>query len=431
MQFRDDFTIDRLMAWEVLDSRGRPTVAVEVGLTCGAQGSAAVPSGTSKGRYEAVELRDGGSRYGGLGVRRAVHNANTTLFQAIRGLDGRDQESVDFALSAADGTADYRRLGANAVLAVSIATLLASAAASGKAVWQLMGPRHASLPMPMVNVISGGRHADLSLDIQDFLIVPVGAKSFTEATEWCCRVRDCVARAASERGYTKKLVADEGRLVTPGLTNKGGLDLLVEGIETANLRPGHEVSIALDIAASHLHANGLYKLHSEGRSLSAAGLTAEVAAWATDYPIVAVEDVLVDDDWAGWSDASKRLHAVQVIGDDLFASNCKRLQTGVEAKCANAVLVKPNQCGTVSAASKFVDLARKNSYSVITSDRSGETDDTWLADLSVLWSADQIKLGSTMRSERTGKWNRLLQIEAQLGSNATFNTWNHRESEAV
>jgi enolase len=422
MRNSHDFAIEHIFGWEALDSRGRPTVAAEVRLVGGATGSATVPSGTSKGRHEAIELRDGGSRYGGLGVSKAVENVNTVLADAVRGVDGRDQCAVDSALAEADGTIGFRRLGANAVLAISVATLLATAAGHRLPLWQL-GKNKLVLPVPMVNVVSGGVHADLSADIQDFLVVPVGARSLAEAAEWCSRVRGGTAKAARAHGLTKRLVADEGRLKTSSLTNRDAIQLVVDGIELSGLRPGREVAIALDIAASQLFVDGEYRLAKDGLVMRREEFVEEVASWARDYPIVSVEDVLTEDDWSGWSIATRRLQGIQVAGDDLFATNQGRLRIGLTSGAANAVLVKPNQTGTVTSAARFVEAARQGLYSVIASDRSGETDDAWLADLAVMWGADQIKLGSTMRSERTAKWNRLLRIEAELGAEAEYAGW--------
>lgn len=412
--------IEHVFAWEALDSRGNPTVACEVALADGATGAAIVPAGASTGRHEAHELRDGGERYGGRGVRKAVENVGGALAEAVRGVDASDQEAVDAALRVADGTRDLDRLGANAVLAVSVACGLAAARAAGEPLYRLLvGCREPLLPLPMVNIISGGAHAAFAVDVQDFLAVPLGAGSFGEAIEWAWRVRAATAELALERGLVAALVADEGGLGPVLGSNQEALDLLALGIERAGLDPGDDVAIAIDIAATQLvEPAGTYRLETERRSVDAAGLVEELAAWAADYPIVSLEDPLGEDDWDGWTLAAKRLQDLQLLGDDLFATNLERLELGIDAGIANAVLVKPNQIGTLSDARAVVERAQAAGYATVLSARSGETEDSWLADLAVGWRTGQIKVGSTMRSERTAKWNRLLRIEAELGGAA-------------
>jgi enolase len=408
-------------AWEALDSRGTPTVACEVLLAGGTRATAAVPSGASTGTHEVVELRDGGERYGGRGTRLATRSVNETLGPGVTGLDAHDQAAIDAALVELDGTAALSRLGGNAVLAVSVANALAAAAHAGVPLWRLLGERPL-LPLPMVNVVSGGAHArGAGVDVQDFLVVPVGAQSFAEAIEWAARARAAAAAIAGERGFAGTLVADEGGLGLPLGSNRAGLELLDEAFERAGLAAGEEVAIAIDVAATQLIAGGAYRLRTEDRTLDGAGLVDEIESWCRDFPIVSIEDPLADDDWDGWAEATRRLgERVQLLGDDLFVTQVARLERGIETNVANAILVKPNQCGTLTAARAAVERAREAGYATVVSARSGDTEDTWLADLAVGWRAGQIKVGSTTRSERTAKWNRLLALEAELGAEAPF-----------
>ena len=422
MSSSTDTEIAGLAAWEVLDSRGNPTVACQVRLAGGAIGEAAVPSGASTGTHEARELRDGGMRYGGRGVRLAVANVVDTLGPAVAGLDAEDQEALDAALRVADGTANLGRLGANAVLAVSVAAAIAMAQARGVPLYRLLaGDAEPLLPMPMINIISGGAHAGGAVDMQDFLVVPVGASSFAEALEWSWRVRRATAAAGQARGLPVTLVADEGGLGPPLPSNRAALDLLAEGIERSGLRAGEQVAIAIDVAATQFLEGDRYLLKGEERELDASELLAEIAEWCAAYPIVSLEDPLAEDDWAGWRLATKQLGTrVQLLGDDLFVTDLSRLARGLDEHVANAVLVKPNQNGTLSGARAVLERARQAGYATVISARSGETEDSWLADLAVGWRAGQIKVGSTTRSERTAKWNRLLRIEAELGPAARF-----------
>jgi enolase len=417
--------IDSLIAWEALDSRGNPTVACEVRLAGGATGSATVPSGASTGSHEALELRDGGERYAGLGVRRAVDNVRATLRQAVEGLDALDQQGVDAALRAADGTDGLSRLGANAVLAVSVASALAAAAATGEPLWRAVAPVDGAaplLPLPMVNIVSGGAHAAGAVDIQDVLAVPVGARSFAEAIEWAWRVRRATARLLGEHGLQADLVADEGGLGPALSSNVEALEWVARGIEAARLVPGEDVAIAVDVAATRLYdpATGRYQLEREHRSLEAAAWADELAGWVGRLPVVSLEDVMAEDDWNGWTLAAQALPGVQLLGDDLFVTDAARVRRGAAAGVANAVLVKPNQTGTLSSAREVVEIARQAGWATVLSARSGETEDAWLADLAVAWRTGQIKVGSTTRSERNAKWNRLLRIEAECGQTARF-----------
>jgi enolase 1/2/3 len=409
--------IERVFGWEALDSRGNPTVACEVTLAGGATGSAIVPAGASTGSHEARELRDGDERYDGRGVRQAVANVSGTLADAVRDLDAADQEAVDAALRAADGTDDLGRLGANAVLAVSVATALAAARGARQPLYRALAEeREPLLPLPLVNILSGGAHAAFAIDVQDVLAVPVGAASFSEAIEWAWRTRRATAELARERGLVAALVADEGGLGPALASNREALDLLALGIERAGLAAGDDVAIAIDVAATQLvDPTGTYRLAAERRSVERRELVEELAAWAAEYPIVSIEDPLAEDDWQGWAAASERLAGLQLLGDDLFATNLERLERGIAEGVANAVLVKPNQIGTLSDARAVVERARGARYATVLSARSGETEDSWLADLAVGWRTGQIKVGSTTRSERTAKWNRLLRIESELG----------------
>jgi enolase len=412
-----DTAITAVLAWEALDSRGNPTVGCEVRLGDGSRGEATVPAGAPPGRHKARELRDGGERYRGRGVRAAVANAAGTLADAVLGLDATDQQKVDDALRHADGTDDLSRTGANAVLAVSVATAIAAADAADQPLWRAVCQSEPLLPLPMVNIISGGAHAGRSIDVQDFLAVPLAARRFSEAIEWAWRVRAGTAEEMASRGLPTALIADEGGLSAALPSNRAALDLLVRGIERAGLRPGQDVGIAVDIAATQfLSARGTYVLAAENRELSARELVEELRDWCEHYPIVSVEDALAEDDWDGWRTATERLGERQLLGDDLFATNPGRLTRGIDAHVANAVLVKPNQIGTLSSARTVVGLAQEAGYATVLSARSGETEDSWLADLAVGWRTGQLKIGSTMRSERTAKWNRLLRLEAELGA---------------
>lgn len=395
-----------MIAWEALDSRGTPTVACEVRLAGGARGVATAPSGTSTGGHEAVELRDGDSRYAGLGVRRAVQNVVEVLGPAVRGLDATDQEGIDRTLLAADGTPRLERMGGNAVLAVSVATAVAAAEAEGLPLYRFLAMGEPLLPLPMVNILSGGAHAARAMDVQDLLVVPVGADSLAEAVEWAWRVRRATAELATARGLPAWLAADEGGLGVPLPSARAGLELLLAGIERAGLEPGEQAAVAVDVAAS--------QLAEPGRLLE------EVVSWKEAFPLVSVEDPLGPDDWQGWVRAGERLRGLQVVGDDLFATDLSRLRRGIEAGVANALLVKPNQAGTLTGARDALLLARRAGYATIVSARSGDTEEAWLADLAVGWRAGQIKVGSTTRADRTAKWNRLLRIEAELGEGAFF-----------
>jgi enolase len=416
--------VARVDACEVLDSRGMPTVWCEVVLSGGARGAASVPSGASTSTHERHELRDGGTRYQGRGVRCAIANVEKVLGPAVQDLDASDHQLVDETLLATDGTADLSRLGANAVLSVSVATTVAAANAAGSPLYEYLADRlgvEPLLPLPMINIVSGGAHAGGCVDVQDFLVVPLGATNFGQAVEWAAAVREATRSEASARGYFADLAADEGGLGLPLSSNRAVLDLLCAGIEAAGFSLGSDAGIALDIAAGQLATATGYAFRSEGRELSAESLVEEIAGWCRDYPIVSVEDPLADDDWAGWGLAASRLGGkAQLLADDVFATDLERLERGIEAGIATAVLVKPNQAGTLTGALDVLRRAKSAGLATVLSARSGETEDSWLADLAVGWAAAQIKVGSTTRSERTAKWNRLLRIERSLGASVRY-----------
>lgn len=414
--------IESVFAWEALDSRGKPTVGCEVKVAGGATGEAIVPSGASTGRHEAVELRDGGERYRGHGVARAVANVNEVIAPALIGQDAGDQRGIDATLEQLDGTPELSRLGANAALSVSIASAIASATHEGVPLYRHLDPEGPSLlPMPMINIVSGGAHAAKAVDLQDFLVIPVGATSFIEAIEWCSRVRASAVEVALKQGLASAvLAADEGGLGAPLTSNLHALELVAAAIDGSGLSPGHEVAIAIDVAATQLVADGGYLLAREGRTLTASEWVEVLSDWVKRFPIVSVEDPCGEDDWAGWKEATDQLGRIQMLGDDLFATSGERLQRGISDGVANAVLVKPNQAGTLSRARDVCRTALSSGYAAVVSARSGDTEDSWLADIAIGWRAGQIKVGSLTRSERTAKWNRILRIESELGSDANF-----------
>lgn len=410
-------TIVRVHAWEALDSRGRPTVACRVELSGGGVGRAVVPSGASTGGHEAHELRDGDDRYDGFGTRVAVDHVRGPLTARVTGMDALDRPAVDAALESSDPTENLENVGANAVLAVSIAVTTAAADQAREPLWRTLSGADAPLiPLPMVNIVSGGRHAAAAVDIQDVLAVPVGASTFAQAIEWASRVRAGTAQAMNARGLPTDLVADEGGLAAPLRTNEQALSLVTEGIARGGLEPGRDVALAVDLAANQLWDRGSYALRLEDTVLSREEWIDRISRWCERFPIVSVEDVLQEDDWEGWRAATRDLGGkVQVIGDDHFATNLARLRRGVAASTANAVLIKPNQAGTVTRAERVLTEAAGSGFATVVSARSGDTEDSWLADLAVGWNAGQIKVGSVMRAERTAKWNRLLEIESSAG----------------
>jgi enolase len=411
-------------AREILDSRGRPTVEASVGLSDGTRARASVPAGVSRGRHEAVELRDGDrSRYGGDGVRGAVHNVEAVIRPELVGLDPLDQDAIDATLIRLDGTADKSRLGSNAVLAVSLAVARAASAALGLPLWQSLGEGEAHvLPLPMVNIVSGGLHARGNVDFQDYLVIPVGATSFSEALEQVVSVYRATHDLLVERGLST-LKADEGGFGPALAGNDSALDLLEAAIARAGYVPGGDVALAIDVAATHVYdpEKGLYRLLAAGRTCTARELVELFSAWVDRYPIVSIEDGLAEDDWEGWQLLTRELGStVQLVGDDLFTTNVERLERGIALGAGNAVLVKMNQIGTLTETLDVVGRARAAGFRPVVSGRSGETEDDALADLAVATNAGQIKIGSVAQSERLAKYNQLLRIEEELGPRGVF-----------
>jgi len=413
--------IEHVHARQILDSRGNPTVEVELSVRSGAWGRAAVPSGASTGEHEATELRDGGSPYGGKGVMRAVHNVNHEIADAIRGQDASSQAALDRTLITLDGTPNKSRLGANAILAVSLAAAHAAAAEERLPLWRYLGGESAHvLPVPMMNVLNGGAHADNSVDFQEFMIVPVGARTFADAVRMGAEVFHALKEALKRRGLATT-VGDEGGFAPNLRSNEEALHVLVEGIRGAGYLPGEQISIALDPAVSELYENGTYVLAHENRRLSAEELTGYWSDLAERYPIISLEDGMAEDDWAGWKTLSERLGArVQLVGDDLFVTNTQRLKRGIDAGVANSILVKVNQIGTLTETLATIRMARENGYTAVMSHRSGETEDVTIADLAVATGCGQIKTGAPSRTDRVAKYNQLLRIEEALGDDASY-----------
>ena len=413
--------IETVHARQILDSRGNPTVEVDVTLASGAGGSAAVPSGASTGEFEAVELRDGGEAWGGKGVTSAVANANGELAEAVKGLDASDQEALDRAMIAADGTPNKGRLGANAILGISLAAAKAAAAEAGQPLWRHLGGDDAHvLPVPMMNVLNGGAHADNKVDFQEFMVVPAGAPSFSEALRTGAEVFHALKRTLHDRGLGTA-VGDEGGFAPDLGSNEEALQMLIEGIEAAGHTPGEDVAIALDPATSEIYTEGVYRLEHEGRDLSADELAAYWAEMAERYPILSIEDGMDEEDWDGWKALTDRIgERVQLVGDDLFVTNTERLGRGIELGVANSILVKVNQIGTLTETLEAIAMAREAGYTAVMSHRSGETEDTTIADLAVATGCGQIKTGAPSRSDRVAKYNRLLRIEEELGGAAEY-----------
>ena len=418
--------ITGVTALEVLDSRGNPTVSVTVS-TPTAAGTAVVPSGASTGAHEAVELRDGdGKRYAGKGVLKAVEHVNLDIAQAITGLDVLDQAGIDQALIELDHSANKGRLGANAILGVSLATAHAAAATLRVPLYRYLGGAQARLlPLPMANVLNGGAHADNNVDLQEFMICPVGPATFSDAIRAVSETYQALKRILRERGLSTAL-GDEGGFAPQLESNEEALELLVEAIGKAGYEPREEVAIALDPAASEFYKDGRYVLAGENRTLDAAGLADLYADWAERYPIISIEDGMAEDDWEGWALLTERLGGqVQLVGDDLFVTNVARLREGIDRGIANSILVKVNQIGTLTETLDAIELARSADYSAVISHRSGETEDTTIADLAVATGAGMIKTGAPARSERVAKYNRLLAIEAELLGAARYAGGDH------
>ena len=411
-----------VIAREILDSRGNPTVEADVVLESGATGRAAVPSGASTGSREAIELRDGDkSRYGGKGVLKAVDYVNTEICEALLGLDGEEQTRIDRILIELDGTENKSRLGANAMLAVSCAVAKASAEDVGLPLYRYFGGAGPmSLPVPLMNVINGGAHANNSVDLQEFMIVPVGAPSFREALRWGAEVFHTLKKLIDSKGWPTQ-VGDEGGFAPDLKSNEEALTLLMQAIETAGYKPGEQIALALDCAASEFYKDGKYHLDGEGRSLTSSELTDLWADWAARYPIVSIEDGMAEGDWDGWKHLTDKLgKKVQIVGDDLFVTNTKILQEGIKKGVANSILIKINQIGTLSETFAAIEMAKCAGYTNVISHRSGETEDSLIADLAVGTNAGQIKTGSLSRSDRMAKYNQLIRIEEDLGDIAHY-----------
>jgi len=413
--------ISSVHARQILDSRGNPTVEVDVTLAGGATGRAAVPSGASTGEFEATELRDGGAAWGGKGVTQAVANVNGELAAAATGLDATDQRALDEALIALDGTPNKSRLGANAILGVSLASAHAAAAAAQQPLWRYLGGAEANiLPVPMMNVLNGGAHADNRVDFQEFMIVPCGAPSFGEALRVGAEVFHALKGTLKARGLNTA-GGDEGGFAPDLGSNEEALEVLIEGIEAAGYRPGDDVGIALDPATSEIFEDGGYSLAHEGRVLSSAEMADYWAEMASRYPILSIEDGMDEEDWEGWKQLSEKIgETVQLVGDDLFVTNTERLGRGIELGVGNSILIKVNQIGTLTETLDAIAMAREAGYSAVMSHRSGETEDTTIADLAVATGCGQIKTGAPSRSDRVAKYNQLLRIEEALGSQAVY-----------
>ncbi len=413
--------IERVHGRQILDSRGNPTVEVDVLLKSGAAGRAAVPSGASTGEFEAMELRDGGEAWSGKGVTRAVANVNGEIAEAVRGIDAADQTAVDRAMIDVDGTPNKGRLGANAILGVSLGSAQAAAAEAGQPLWRYLGGEAAHrLPVPMMNVLNGGAHADNKVDFQEFMVVPAGATSFAEALRTGAEVFHALKRTLHERGLATA-VGDEGGFAPDLGSNEAALEALVEGIEAAGYRPGEDVAIALDPATSEIFDDGSYVLEHEGRSLRSDELVQLWADLASRYPVLSIEDGMDEEDWDGWRALTEALgERVQLVGDDLFVTNTERLRRGIDSGVANSILIKVNQIGTLTETLDAVRTARDAGYTAVMSHRSGETEDTAIADLAVATGCGQIKTGAPSRSDRTAKYNQLLRIEEALGPDAEY-----------
>jgi enolase len=413
--------IENVHARQILDSRGNPTVEVELSLRSGAWGRAAVPSGASTGEFEATELRDGGDAWMGKGVSRAVENVNGEIATAVRGQDASSQAALDRMLVTLDGTPNKSRLGANAILAVSLAAAHAAAAEERLPLWRYLGGETAHvLPVPMMNVLNGGAHADNRVDFQEFMIVPVGAQSFHEALQMGAETFHHLKQTLHERGMSTS-VGDEGGFAPDLNSNEEALQVLTDAIRAAGFVPGDQIAIALDPAVSEIFEDGSYRLESEGRSLTASELSDYWADLCERYPILSIEDGMDEEDWEGWRALTERLgNRIQLVGDDLFVTNTERLKRGIESGVANSILIKVNQIGTLSETLAAIRMARESGYTAVMSHRSGETEDVTIADLAVATGCGQIKTGAPSRTDRVAKYNQLLRIEEALGRDAQF-----------
>ena len=411
--------INSVTAREILDSRGNPTVEVEVRLEDKSIGRAAVPSGASTGAFEAAELRDGGSRYLGKGVETAVKNVALKIAPAVIGMKADDQRSLDEKMIALDGTKNKSSLGANAILGVSLATARAAALSSNQSLFKYLGGEGAkTLPVPMMNILNGGAHADTNVDIQEFMIAPIGAQSFKESLRWGAEIYHSLKSVLKKKGLATS-IGDEGGFAPNLESNRAALDLILVAIENAGFKAGTQIALAMDVAATEFFEDGKYKF--EGKLLTSEQMIAYYSELVSAYPLVSIEDPLDEDDWSGWAKLTAELgEKIQIVGDDLFVTNIERLTRGIESKTANALLVKVNQIGSLTETIDAVNLAHKNNYKSMMSHRSGETEDTTIADLAVALNCGQIKTGAPARSERVAKYNQLLRIEEELGSDAIY-----------
>jgi enolase len=413
--------IAKIIAREIVDSRGNPTVEADVTLSNGVVGRAAVPSGASTGAREAIELRDGAARYLGKGVQTAVANVNGEIAQAIVGMDANDQAALDAKLIELDGTDNKARLGANALLAASLAVAHAAANDAGVGLYQYLGGEtQYKMPVPMMNIINGGSHADNSVDMQEFMILPVGATSLAEAVRYGAEVFHTLKKVLTEKGLNTA-VGDEGGFAPDLSSNEEAIEVILEAIKRAGYEPGKDICLGLDCASSEYYKNGKYELASEGKSFSAAEMVDFLEVWVDKYPIISIEDGLDEADWDGWKLLTERLGSkVQLVGDDLFVTNPSIFQEGIDKNIANSILIKLNQIGTLSETLEAIRMAQAAGYTAVISHRSGETEDVTIADLAVATNAGQIKTGSLSRSDRVAKYNQLLRIEQELGANASF-----------
>jgi enolase len=411
--------IEALGAREILDSRGNPTVEVEIQLEDGTQARAAVPSGASTGAFEAAELRDGGKRYLGKGVEKAVAFVNDEIAPEIIGFDSQDQRLIDAAMIELDGTKNKSRLGANAILGASLAVAKASAESSDLSLFRYLGgPNAHVLPVPMMNILNGGAHADTNVDIQEFMIAPIGAPTFRESVRWGAEIYHALKAVLKKRGLATS-VGDEGGFAPNLDSNRAALDLILEAIEAAGFKPGSEIALAMDVAATEFHENGKYKF--EGAVKTSDEMIAYYTSLVDAYPIVSIEDPLNEEDWAGWTQMTKELGSrIQIVGDDLFVTNPERLAKGIAGNTANALLVKVNQIGTLTETIDAVEMAHRANYRSMMSHRSGETEDTTIADLAVALNCGQIKTGAPARTERVAKYNQLLRIEEELSEGGVY-----------
>ena len=411
--------IKGVKAREILDSRGNPTVEVEVVLDSGFIGRAAVPSGASTGAFEAVELRDGGSRYLGKGVETAVKNINDKISKVVIGLKAEDQRVLDEKMISLDGTKNKSALGANAILGVSLASARAASLSANQSLFKFLGGADAkTLPVPMMNILNGGAHADTNVDIQEFMVAPIGANSFKESLRWGAEIYHSLKSVLKKKGLATS-IGDEGGFAPNLASNRAALDLILEAVEIAGFKSGSQIALAMDVAATEFHEDGSYNF--EGKKLTSDQMISYYTELVSAYPLVSIEDPLDEDDWSGWAKLTNELgQKVQIVGDDLFVTNPERLQRGIDSNTANALLVKVNQIGSLTETIDAVNLAHKNGYRSMMSHRSGETEDTTIADLSVALNCGQIKTGAPARSERVAKYNQLLRIEEELGSKGIY-----------